>query len=668
MPGGLTRFKEDWLTSKDRNGHILSEWCHASKESRFAAFCTVCNKKVKCDNQGLPQLLQHANSTGHKQRIGDIIEGKQLVIAVTDAKSLQVNSTVTAEVKTTIQAVSHKDATVKAELLWTMKVVASSLSYSSCDGLKELLQAMFPGAVPADFSLGSSKVSNLISEAVGPYFRSMIANDCKSSGTPFTVLYDETTNSQVQKQLDIRIRYWSVAQNQVTSRHLKTYLMGHATGHILAEKLLQALTDSSLSVSMLLTLGSDGPNVNKTVWKEVNESVLKNAERGRTGLLEIGSCTLHVVHNAFAKGLEEYGKNISEFVLEVYQWFKLSAARREDFAALQEKKGVKTVGFLKHVECRWLTLEPAITRIIEQFDLLKQHFLTDLPKTDKSVAGNSRYNRIKRHLESKDIPVQLHFLKSICVLFTTFLSYFQREEPLIHVLFDECTTLLRCVMGRFIRLEVIRQHDGEHLTEIDLEFPENQLKDIDIGKSAKKAMKTIATEHHKLMLLGMKKFLIAATKHLQAKLPLHNTVIRHCRCLNPIFRHEAWTIESVKVLVQKLPKSVQINEDQLCDEWRLYQLESVSDNCLKNDDGSIKRIDHFWRDIFNLQGNSEGSKYPRLTVFVKCLLVVTHGNADVERGFSQSSHSVTDDRVRLTETSVNGLRSAADGLTREILA
>jgi len=51
------------------------------------------------------------------------------------------------------------------------------------------------------------------------------------------------------------------------------------------------------------------------------------------------------VHNSFGKGLDSYGKNLSEFIIEIHQWFKLSAARRLDFAQLQESKGSKKLGF-----------------------------------------------------------------------------------------------------------------------------------------------------------------------------------------------------------------------------------------------------------------------------------------------------------------------------------
>ena len=36
------------------------------------------------------------------------------------------------------------------------------------------------------------------------------------------------------------------------------------------------------------------------------------------GLVDIGSCSIHVIHNAFGKGLEHYGKDVDQLCLDLY--------------------------------------------------------------------------------------------------------------------------------------------------------------------------------------------------------------------------------------------------------------------------------------------------------------------------------------------------------------
>ena len=418
-------------------------------------FALSAKKTFRCDNQGLPQLLQHSKGQSHKTLANEILSGSQMVFASTQstgALKTFCNTTSTSSVSTasvastsvvskqqetqtgkkqssgTLQCISLKDEATKAELIWAMKVVGSHYSYASCDNIKDTLDAMFPGKIPDNFTMSSSKVSYLVSEATRPYFKQIVADDVKNSGSPFTLQYDETTNAQVNKQLDIKIRYWSSAQSQVVVHHLQTYLMGHATGRQLAEKIISAVQDNGIALEQLQMLESDGPNVNKTVWNIVNDALLNLPNRSY-GLTDIGTCNLHICHNAFAKGLEMFGSSIPEFVIDLHLWFKMSAARREDYDMVQEEMGLPKHKFLKHVECRWLSLQPAMLRILEQLEGLKRYFLTVLPEKQSFVTSNARYIRIRRQLESKDVVAEIQFFISVADIFNSFLKFFQTKLP-----------------------------------------------------------------------------------------------------------------------------------------------------------------------------------------------------------------------------------------------
>ena len=80
----------------------------------------------------------------------------------------------------------------------------------------------------------------------------------KGQGVPH---FDETTNSQLLQQLDIKIRCWSIE----TRRASFIYLIGHARGQQLTDRLLCSIKDNGLMLDKFLAIESDGPNVNKTV-------------------------------------------------------------------------------------------------------------------------------------------------------------------------------------------------------------------------------------------------------------------------------------------------------------------------------------------------------------------------------------------------------------------
>ena len=73
------------------------------------------------------------------------------------------------------------------------------------------------------------------------------------------------------------------------------------------------------------------------------------------------------------------------------------------------------------------------------------------------------------------------------------------------------------------------------------------------------------------------------------------------------------------------------------------------------------RVDHFWRKIDDLKDVMGEKKFPSIMKVVKTALILGHGN-EVERRFSESGKSVTDDRIHLSEASINGIRATTDGL------
>ena len=165
-----------------------------------------------------------------------------------------------------------------------------------------------------------------------------MVKDITKLKTPYSIHFDETSNNQGHKQLDIKIRHWSNNQNKIVIHYLRTYFMGHVTGQQLADKLVSSLQENNISLKQLQALESDGPNVSKTVWNKVSEVVLALPERSK-GLVDIATCNLHVFHNAFSKALSHFGNSVSEFVVNIHLFSKLSPARKEDYKNVQEELG-----------------------------------------------------------------------------------------------------------------------------------------------------------------------------------------------------------------------------------------------------------------------------------------------------------------------------------------
>ncbi len=165
---------------------------------------------------------------------------------------------------------------------------------------------------------------------LAPVFLQQLANDVNDSNSDFAVHYDETTTDQVKKQLDLHIRYYCNSKNQVVCRIYKCIMFGHGTGNAGSASILTSLEADGFNLKHLLALGADGPNVNKTIFRQIQ---MKLKEAGFPGLLDIGSCNIHVVHNAFRKAVTSFGSDVEDLLFQTIcislRGFKDSSGRTE---------------------------------------------------------------------------------------------------------------------------------------------------------------------------------------------------------------------------------------------------------------------------------------------------------------------------------------------------
>ena len=165
----------------------------------------------------------------------------------------------------------------------------------------------------------------------------------------------------------------------------------------------------------------------------------------------------------------------------------------------------------------------------------------------------------------------------------------------------------------------------------------------------------------------MRLFYKTATEYLVTKMPLNNQFLRKVRFLQPQRIAQPWLPDAIKLAARKTPVDVEM--DKLADEVRLYQLERIPESWYlkegktKEGDKVIPRsVDHYWREVFKLKNTMGEKKYTLLEKVVKATIVLSHRNSDVGRSFSESDHTVTSERNRLSETSINSIRATEDGM------
>ena len=98
--------------------------------------------------------------------------------------------------------------------------------------------------------------------------------------------------------MDFIVRYFK--DGEVKSRYLSSEFLGHTTAKDL-KRAFEECTEK-LALKNLIQVSMDGPNIN---WKMLDIIVEdRNSNETYPNLLDVGSCSLHIVHGAFRTGMK----------------------------------------------------------------------------------------------------------------------------------------------------------------------------------------------------------------------------------------------------------------------------------------------------------------------------------------------------------------------------
>ena len=90
---------------------------------------------------------------------------------------------------------------------------------------------------------------------------------CDLKGAPYTFKFDETTTSQVKKQYDAYVLHYSNQFKKVTTAYVGSLFVGHCTAADLLDYFFEFVRSLNLDTNLLLAIGMDDQNVNKSFEK-----------------------------------------------------------------------------------------------------------------------------------------------------------------------------------------------------------------------------------------------------------------------------------------------------------------------------------------------------------------------------------------------------------------
>ncbi|CAM4672851.1 unnamed protein product [Leuciscus chuanchicus] len=603
---------------------------------------------------GESALASHAKGAKH-QAVVAAREGSSMTITSffsppstsTDVRSIAGSSIMCQTEGTrqgTISNVTRQDA-LRAEVLWALKVANSHYSFKSCEDVSALFSAMFPDSqLAAKFARGERKCAYLCNFGLAPYFK-QLALKTVATQMSYVLLFDESLNHYLQtKQLDVHVRLWDGPE--VKTKYIGSEFLGHSTAKDVVEKLSNLL--SQLGITNLIQISMDGPNVNWKVFEILQKQV--QIDVGKS-LINIGSCGLHILHNAFRGGCKATGWDIEHGLSCLYWLFHDSPARHEDFVTAT---GCST-SMLKFCKHRWVENLSVAERGMQLWPHVKR-YVEMVGRGELPNPKVKSFEEVKNRCADPLFTVKVGIFISIAREIEPFLTMYQTDQPMLPFLAEDMTRLIKGLMSRF----VVDTHLKESSTLKLLNVPyqdRNLHKDasqIDLGFVADSTLKQLrstkkVSDKQSLEIrLDSKTLLMTLLDKLLAKAPVKHTLVRCLQCLDP--RHMAKSkeqcVRQMMIVLRSIVEAKHLNNtvcDDVMREFREFCDLANLQTKFRDFDPKAERVDTL---LYETMGTNPS--FSRLWDVVKVVLVLSHGQASVERGFSINKELIVENQKELS--------------------
>lgn len=239
------------------------------------------------------------------------------------------------------------------------------------DHLSELCKQQFRDSKSGDLRVHRTKCTNIIKNALAPHFIKEIVSDL---GDQEYSLLLESTDISVSKLLGISIRYFSRSLKTIISTFLGLVELEDGTANSIVNGVKGLLFALNIEIKKMIGIGTD----NATVMTGTNNGVhalLKNAT-GNDNLILV-RCVCHSLQLALSHASEEtLPRNVEFLIRETYNWFSHSSNRRLYYKNIYQtiNCGSEPLAIPQMCNTRWISIEPAVNRILNQWVELKLLF------------------------------------------------------------------------------------------------------------------------------------------------------------------------------------------------------------------------------------------------------------------------------------------------------
>lgn len=146
----------------------------------------------------------------------------------------------------------------------------------------------------------------------------------------------------------------------------------------------------------------------------------------------------HLANLCVLAGVKTLPVDVDDFFVDLFYFFNKSSKCKEEFREFQEFTGTKELKIVKHCKTRWLSLERAVQRVLQQWSALQAYF-----DRQAEIDKSARVSRLDQHLKSPLTKLVMLFLEFALDSLCKFNGVFQSNLPMLPSLKTEVKRMLR---------------------------------------------------------------------------------------------------------------------------------------------------------------------------------------------------------------------------------
>ncbi|XP_047543248.1 uncharacterized protein LOC125075583 [Vanessa atalanta] len=580
------KYRKEWESLDE-----FQTWLKPLPGDDTKAFCSFCKAELLAK---LVDLKRHVETKKHKQKM-QIISGNQTIKFTAGEKFTNPKSR-------------------KAEGMLALYITEHS-SVSCIDHLTDLVKLAFPDSKATDdLKMHRTKCTEVIKNVLAPHFVEELIEDIgQQKYRQYSLIIDESTDISTSKQLGIVIRYFSRKLKKVVSSFLSLEPLKTSDAVGIVEALFSCLQKYGLDKNKMVGLGTD----NASVMTGINNGVFRILKNDIPNLI-LNRCTCHSLQLAVSHASEQtLPRNIEFLIRETYNWFSHSAKRKNEYQVIYEtiNCGESPLKILQVCDTRWLSIEPAVQRILAQWEELTLHF--GLVR-DRCYTADLLYSMYK----DKSNYLYLLFLRSILNDVQIAVKTFESESANPLRLLNVLITLLRSVCNRIL-LPNVATTDKDFLN-IDIDRNLNPVPYMGYLFESESERTSLTSDAVSAIKRRCIEFNVKLAKEIQQRLPTNYTVLELMSRLAP----QTILCQGKDNSISELAKELGYNAckiDKILNQWH-----NICFVQWKNTNDVIK----FWLEVDEHRNAAGINVFGELVDLAISALTLPHSNAGIERIFS----------------------------------